>query len=171
MPFKTDLRVLKKARLMENGKSATSLNHKKRRNRVIRALLIVAGTICVALAAIGIVMPLIPSTPFLLLAAACYCRSSERLYNWLITNKYFGEYIKNYREGKGLTLKTKATAITMLWVTMGISILFFVNILAAQVAMLIVAAAVTAYLLKLPTYKKPCTEPSRQRTKADVVKS
>ena len=139
---------------MDNVKSCTLPNRKQKRNRIIKALLIAAGTICVALGAIGLVLPLIPSTPFLLLAAACYCRSSERLYSWLISNRYLGEYIKNYREGKGLTPKTKATAITVLWATMIISIGFFVNILPAQVAMVIVAVAVTAYLLKLPTYRK-----------------
>lgn len=113
-----------------------------------------AGTVCVGLGAVGMVLPILPSTPFLLLAAACYCRSSDKLYNWLITNKHFGALIKNYREGKGLTVKTKITAVTVLWTTILVSTVFFVNLLVAQIAMIFVAVAVSTYLLRLPTFRK-----------------
>jgi len=66
---------------------------KKKRNKIARALWLVTGLICVGLGAIGIVLPILPTTPFLLAAAACFCKSSTRLYNWLINNKWFGEYI------------------------------------------------------------------------------
>jgi uncharacterized protein len=69
------------------------------------------------LGAVGIFLPVLPTTPFLLLAAACYCRSSDKLYQWLMGNKWFGTYIKNYREGKGLSIKTKIIALTVLWVS------------------------------------------------------
>src|SRR3990170_4070727 len=101
---------------------------KPKRNRVTRILLMVAGTVSLAFAVVGLVLPLIPTTPFLLLAAACYCRSSERLYHWLISNKWFGEYIRNYREGRGIPLKTKILALTVLWVTISVSALFLVPI-------------------------------------------
>src|SRR3972149_1076318 len=95
---------------------------KLKKNRVVRALLIVAGTISLVFALIGIVMPVLPTTPFLLLTVACYCRSSERLYRWLINNKWFGEYIRNYQEGKGIPLKTKVFALTVLWPTIILAI-------------------------------------------------
>ncbi|HKZ88508.1 MAG TPA: YbaN family protein, partial [Candidatus Bathyarchaeia archaeon] len=94
---------------------------KPKKNRIVRAVLMVAGTISLVFAAIGVVLPLIPTTPFLLLAVACYCRSSERLYMWLINNRWFGEYIRNYREGKGIPLKTKVVALTVMWATISIT--------------------------------------------------
>jgi uncharacterized membrane protein YbaN (DUF454 family) len=115
----------------------------------------VAGTVSLAFAVIGLVFPLIPTTPFLLLTAACYCRSSERLYNWLMNNKWFGEYIRNYREGKGIPLKTKIFALTFLWVTIGISALLLVPIFIVQIILLVIAIAVSIHILRLPTYRKP----------------
>jgi uncharacterized protein len=125
------------------------------RSRIIRAILITTGTVSLVLGAIGIVLPLLPTTPFLLLAAACYLRSSKRLHKWLISNRWFGSYIKNYQEGKGIPLKTKFIAIIFLWLTISYSALFIVHeILIAQVALLIVAVGVSVHLAKTPTYKK-----------------
>jgi uncharacterized membrane protein YbaN (DUF454 family) len=114
----------------------------------------------VGLGAIGIVLPILPTTPFLLAAAACFCKSSTRLYNWLISNKWFGEYIRNYKEGKGLPMKTKIITLTVLWVTIGVSTVFFLNrllppqlILPMQLAMIAVAVGVSIHILKLPTLK------------------
>jgi uncharacterized membrane protein YbaN (DUF454 family) len=121
---------------------------------ILRALLIVAGTISLIFAAIGVVIPLIPTTPLLLLAVACYCRSSERLYTWLINNRWFGEYIRNYREGKGIPLKTKVLAVTVLWATISVSVVFLAPILLVQVLLLAIAIAVSAHILRLPTHKK-----------------
>ena len=139
---------------MEAQKACDNRALKPKRNRVTRVLLMIAGTISLAFAIIGIVLPLIPTTPLLLLTAACYCRSSERLYSWLINNKWFGEYIRNYREGKGIPLKTKIFALTILWVTISISSLFLVPILIVQVVLLVVAVAVSIHILRLPTYRR-----------------
>jgi uncharacterized membrane protein YbaN (DUF454 family) len=127
---------------------------KPKKNRVVRALLIVAGTISLVFAAVGLVLPLLPTTPLLLLAVACYCRSSERLYTWLINNRWFGEYIRNYREGKGIPLRTKVFAVTVLWVTISISAVFLVPILIVQALLLVIAVAVSIHILRLPTYRK-----------------
>jgi uncharacterized membrane protein YbaN (DUF454 family) len=102
---------------------------KKQKHRVIRALLLAAGTISLALGAIGVVVPLLPTTPFLLLATACYLRSSDRMHSWLVNNKWFGSYIKNYQEGKGIPLKTKVAAVSFLWITIIISGFLIMNIL------------------------------------------
>lgn len=139
---------------MEEQKACDNRVLKTKRNRVTRVLLMIAGTVSLVFAVVGLVLPLIPTTPFLLLTAACYCRSSERLYNWLMNNKWFGEYIRNYREGKGIPLKTKILALTFLWVTISISALFFVQILIVQVVLLVVAIAVSIHILRLPTYRK-----------------
>src|SRR5512138_617244 len=86
-----------------------------------------AGLLCTGFGAIGMVLPILPTTPFLLAAAACFCKSSTRMYNWLLGNKWFGEYIKNYREGRGLPMRTKITALIILWVTIGVSTIFLLN--------------------------------------------
>jgi len=115
----------------------------------------VAGTILLFLGAIGIFLPILPTTPFLLLAAACYMRSSERLHKWLLGNRWFGEYIKNYQAGRGIPMKSKLIALGMLWAAILYSTFFVVDeILFAQVALVLVAAGVTVHLVRLPTYKK-----------------
>jgi uncharacterized membrane protein YbaN (DUF454 family) len=145
---------------MEEKKTLAS-TCKEQGRKLVRTLWFIAGTICVALGAIGIVLPILPTTPFLLAAAACYYKSSPRMHRWLLNNKWFGEYIRNYTEGKGLTLKTKITALTMLWVTIGISTVFLLNrllpaqlVLPMQLIMIAVAIVVSAYLIRLPTFRK-----------------
>ena len=84
---------------------------KKKPTRVIRWVLISAGTICIGLGILGIILPILPTTPFLLLAAACYARSSDRFYHLLLSNKLFGKCINDYREKRGITLKVKVISI------------------------------------------------------------
>jgi uncharacterized membrane protein YbaN (DUF454 family) len=129
--------------------------------KIVKTLWFIAGTICVVLGAIGMVLPLLPTTPFLLAAAACYYKSSEKMHRWLLTNKWFGEYIRNYTEGRGLTKKTKITALALLWVTIGVSTLFMLNrllpanlVLPLQLVMIAVAVAVSIHILRLPTFKR-----------------
>ena len=151
---------IKKADTMEEKKTFASAC-KEQGRKIARTLWFIAGTICVVLGAIGIVLPILPTTPFLLAAAACYYKSSERMHRWLLNNKWFGEYIRNYTEGKGLTKKTKITALTVLWITIGISTVFFLPrllpamlVLPLQLTMIAVAIAVSTHLLRLPTFKK-----------------
>ncbi len=113
--------------------------------------LITAGTICVVLGVAGIFLPLLPTTPFLLLAAVCYAGSSPRFYHWLLNNRWFGRYIKNYREGKGLTLTTKIISLISLWATIGYSASFVVPWLAGKLVLLAIAAGVTVHILGRPT--------------------
>jgi uncharacterized membrane protein YbaN (DUF454 family) len=143
-------------------KKTFALTCKKQGHKLVRTLWLVAGTICVVLGAIGIVLPILPTTPFLLAAAACYCKSSERMYRWLLNNKWFGEYIRNYKEGRGLTKKTKITALTVLWITIGFSTVFILHrllpvqlVLPMQLIMIAVAIAVSIHLLRLPTFRRP----------------
>jgi len=119
-------------------------------NKFIRSILIILGTISVLLGLIGIVLPLLPTTPFLLLGAAIYAKSSDKFYNWLIGNRLFGSYIKNYREGKGIPLKVKITAISFLWTTILITAIFFVPVLAVKILLILIAAGVTIHIVKLP---------------------
>jgi len=146
---------------MENEEASKTAECKKKARKITRGLWLATGIICVGLGTIGIVLPILPTTPFLLAAAACFCKSSTRMYNWLLGNKWFGEYIRNYNEGKGLQMITKITALTVLWVTIGISTVFFLNrllppqlVLPMQLIMVVVAVGVSIHILRLPTFKK-----------------
>jgi uncharacterized membrane protein YbaN (DUF454 family) len=110
-----------------------------------RYLLIALGTICLAIGIVGIFTPILPTTPFLLLAAACYMRSSARFHRWLMNNRVFGGYIRNYTEGRGIPLKLKLFTIALLWVTIGISIWLVANMIVTAV-LLVVAVGVTLHI-------------------------
>ncbi len=114
-------------------------------NKFKRKLYYIAGTSCLIFGVIGIFFPILPTTPFLLLAATCYARSSESAYNWLLNNKIFGKYIRDYRDGKGLPLKVKIITITLLWITILIS-LIFIKIFWVQILLIIIAIIVSIHV-------------------------
>lgn len=116
-----------------------------------RVLLIIAGTISLILGIVGIVIPLLPTTPFLLLAAACYVRGSTRLYDWLLNSKYLGSYIRNYREKRAIPLRTKIGALTLLWLSIGYSVLFVVEMWWVKILLLSIASGVSIHIYKLNT--------------------
>jgi uncharacterized membrane protein YbaN (DUF454 family) len=116
-----------------------------------KGLLISVGVLSVGLATVGIFLPLLPTTPFLLLAAACFIRSSDRLYLWLITHKWFGPYIKNYREHKAITKRAKVAILLLLWGTLGYTAIGVISALAARVLLLLIGVGVTLHVLSLKT--------------------
>lgn len=118
-----------------------------------RALLIIAGTLCVALGVLGMFLPVLPTTPFLLLAATCYARSSERFYRWLLANRWCGKYIRNYREGKGIPLRQKVLTILLLWLTIGSTAWLAISQWWVRWILLGIAVGITIHLLKIKTYK------------------
>ena len=111
-----------------------------------RRLLIVAGTLSTGLGIIGVFVPILPTTPFLLLAAACYMRSSERSYRWLINNRIFGAYVRNYIEGKGMPVRIKIFTILLLWLAIGLSITFGVQNIVIRIVLICVAIGVTVHI-------------------------
>lgn len=123
---------------------------------IIRWLWIIAGSISLTLGIIGIFLPLLPTTPFLFLTAACYARGSSRLHNWLLNNKLFGKYIRNYREGKGIPARSKVLALTLLWLTIGYSIFYVIPILIVKIILLTIAILVSIYIMSLPTLRTTC---------------
>ena len=151
---------------MFSGRATMSKNEatakcKQQRNKLKRTIWFLIGTICVLLGAVGTMLPILPTTPFLLAAAACYCKSSERAYKWLLNNKWFGEYIRNYKEGRGIPKRTKIATLSLLWTTIGFSTVFALPrllpemlILPMQLAMIVVAVAVSVHILKLPTFRR-----------------
>jgi len=129
-------------------------------SKLKKGFYIVAGTIFLGLGAIGIFIPILPTTPFLLLSAACYYKGSERLHRWMLNNRWFGSYIKNYKEGEGISLRNKAFIIALLWSTIIYSIIFVVNILIIQMALLIIAFAVSLHILMISTMRREDIEPN-----------
>jgi len=126
-------------------------------------LLIVCGTVCVGLGFVGIFLPVLPTTPFLLLAAACYARSSPRFYRWLLTNRWCGEYIRNYREGRGIPLRQKTLTILLLWLVIGYSALFVVSLWWVQLILAGIALGVTIHLVRIKTFRPEHDPPDRPR--------
>ena len=114
-----------------------------------KQLLIVSGTISTAIGILGIFVPILPTTPFLLLAAACYVRSSERFYHWLLNNRFFGTYIRNYLEHRGMPLRIKLLTIFLLWGTIGLSVYIGTQNLALRVVLLLVASGVTLHIIHI----------------------
>ena len=122
--------------------------------RVLRGVLVIAGTLFTGLGLLGIFLPLLPTTPFLLLAAACYARSSKRFYCWLLANRWFGDYIRNYEEGNGIPLKAKLIAILLLWVSIILSITFVFSDFLFSSIFILIAVCVTIYLMSVKTLKQ-----------------
>lgn len=123
----------------------------RRPNRAKRALLAACGLAAVGLGVLGIFLPLLPTTPFLLLAAACFFRSSERLYGWLLHHRRLGRYVRQYRENRAIPLKAKLATLGLLWVTLGFSGLAVVSSLWARLLLLAVGVGVTLHLLAMKT--------------------
>lgn len=123
-------------------------------SRPVRILLVVAGTLSLALGIIGIFLPLLPTTPFLLLASACYVRGSERLHRWLLNQGRLGAYIRRYEDGQGIPLRGKVLAMLMMWP----SIAYATTKVASPVLkglMVATALGVTAWIWHLPTWRNP----------------
>jgi len=119
-----------------------------------KGLLIIAGTISTAIGIVGIFVPILPTTPFLLLAAACYLRSSRRFYNWLLNSRFFGAYVRSYLQGRGMPLKIKIITICVLWVTITCSAIFAVEDLIIRIILFIIAAGVTVHIILIRSSAK-----------------
>lgn len=120
---------------------------------VTRWLLLAAGSVALALGVLGLFLPLLPATPFLLLSAACYSKSSERFYRWLVDHRVLGTYIRNYVERQGVPMRAKLYTLGVLWTTMLISGAFAVRSLHGRLLLLAIATGVTIHILKLKTLR------------------
>ncbi|MFP6848792.1 MAG: YbaN family protein [Pseudomonas sp.] len=120
----------------------------------MRYALLAIGWLSVALGVIGIFLPVLPTTPFLLLAAACFMRSSQRFYLWLVNHRQLGPWIVDYLEGQGIPFKGKVYAISLMWLSIGLSC-YLVPLFWARAFMLTSAVLVSLYILKQKTLVKP----------------
>jgi uncharacterized protein len=123
-------------------------------HKLKKIMLIICGTLSVALGVLGMFLPVLPTTPFLLLAAACYARSSRKFYNRLMTNRWFGEYMSNYHQGLGMRLHHKVLSLLLLWCAIGYSIWHLMPQWWYGLALVLIASGVTIHLLRLRTYKQ-----------------
>ena len=114
-------------------------------------MFITLGSMSLGVGVLGIFLPLLPTTVFMLIAAACYARSSDRLYNWLLNHKVFGPYIKNWREHRAITRRTKIVILVVLWGTLAFSAFVAVKLLLVQILLLLVGIGVTLFILKVKT--------------------
>ena len=121
------------------------------RSVLVRYFLIAVGTVSVALGIAGIFLPVLPTTPFLLLAAACYANSSERFYNWLMNHPWFGSYIRGWRVHRAIPLRAKIIAITLIIVTIGTSVVFFIPLWPVKIGVALIGIAVIVFLLRMKT--------------------
>lgn len=120
----------------------------------MKYIYILFGSIFVFLGVVGIFLPLLPTTPFLLLAAALYVRSSERLYSWLLHQRLLGPYLRNFMERKAIPLHAKIIAISMMWATMLYCTFFLIPLVWVKILMTAIACGVTIYILSFKTLRK-----------------
>lgn len=126
----------------------------KQLSPTLRALLVAAGFACVVLGVLGIFLPVLPTVPFLLLAAACFTRSSEKFYAWLIDHAHLGPIVRPYLDGAGLKRSTKFKAISLIWVSIAISIYLLGGRTWVQATLFVIACCISLYLANLPTIER-----------------
>jgi len=119
----------------------------------MRHLIAFLGIVSLILGIVGIILPVLPTTPFLLLSAFCFGKSSERLHSWLLNHRWFGETIRNYQDGLGLRRIVKIRAIALVWISISASATFGADIIYVRILLFIIAISVSIYLLKLPTLR------------------
>ena len=137
-----------------NRKEVTDPNNQPSKGKKMKGLWNIwnlAGSFFVGIGIVGIFLPLLPTVPLLILASFCYWRGSPKFYNWLINLGAVGKLIKDFREGKGLPAKAKFHGILYMWISMGISITFFVSSMALRMTMVLIGIGVTIYILRIKT--------------------
>ncbi|MFT7409987.1 MAG: uncharacterized membrane protein YbaN (DUF454 family) [Oleispira sp.] len=120
------------------------------KNKAVKGFLLFVGWLSVVLGVIGIFLPVMPTTPFLLLAAGCFMRTSPKFYHWLVGHPRLGKYLVYYLEGKGIPLKAKVYTIAMMAISMSVTC-YFVPITAVRVLLPLVGVLVTLYIVRQPT--------------------
>lgn len=124
-------------------------------SRMMRWISAGLGTLFVGIGLVGAALPVLPTTPFMLLAAGCYVRASPRFYNWLLNTRAFGPLIREWRQYRSIPWRTKLTAIALMAVTLSTSIVFFVEQPYAQTAMALFGCALAIWLYRIPSRDRP----------------
>jgi hypothetical protein len=117
----------------------------------VRWLFLLLGLVFVAIGVAGIFLPVLPTTPFMLLAAACFARSSERFYNWLLSHRIFGATVREWQQHRSIPRRTKWFAIVTMAATLSVSIVFFVPRPELQVGLALFGVVLAIYLYRIPS--------------------
>lgn len=112
----------------------------------------IVGSIAVLLAILGVFLPLLPTTPFLLLASACYFRSSPRMYRWLMGNRILGNYILNFQNGKGIPLRAKIVSVLLIWASLSFSI-YKMDAIVVKLILAAIGIALSITMLRMKTLR------------------
>ena len=124
-------------------------------SRLRRGLWTGLGCVFMTLGVIGVVLPVLPTTPFMLVAAACFTRGSRRLHAWLLGSRLFGSTIRAWQETHTIPLRAKITAISLIVISLGVTIVFAVSNPVLRIVLAATGLAVIAYLLRVPTRRAP----------------
>jgi hypothetical protein len=124
------------------------------KNPAVRWIFMISGFILIGIAVLGMFLPLLPTTIFLILAAWCFAKSSEKFHYWIHQNRWFGKYLSDYQTGRGMTLRSKISSILMLWVGIGISGLLLTDNMYVRILLAAVAIGVTWHLVSIKTAEK-----------------
>jgi hypothetical protein len=122
-------------------------------NRAKKALLVAAGSVCLALAVLGVFLPLLPTTPFLLLASACYVRSSARLHGWLMRNRLLGGYIRNFQERRGVPVRAKVVTVALLWLPLLYSV-YRLDVFWLELALVLMGMTWSVLIFRMKSFKE-----------------
>ncbi len=123
--------------------------------RALRAAYLAAGFVFLGLGILGVVLPVLPATPFVLLAAACFARSSERFYQWLLNHRSFGPLVREWRQHRSIPYRAKLLAIVMMASTLAVSIVFFVPRGWPQAALAVLGVGLALWLYRVPSRDRP----------------
>ncbi len=142
---------------MEEGQAAQDFSAETRLagSGPARLWYLAAGHLSLVLAVLGALLPLLPCTPFLLLAAACYARGSIRFYNWLLNHRLFGPMIRNWREHRTVAVQHKVMAILMITVSIGTTVVFFVPSLIGKILLTAMGLGWIVVMLRIPSTRQP----------------
>lgn len=136
----------------------------KHSSMTVRVLLVIAGSLCLVLAVVGVFTPVLPTTPFVLLAAACYARASTRFHDRLLANRTFGPLIREWQRYRSIPRRTKILAIAMMATTLSVSIVFFVEPAWLKAALAAFGAVLAFWMYRIPSRDaQPCGTGERGR--------
>ena len=123
-------------------------------NPFIRFLWLSLGLLFTVVGLIGLIVPGLPTTLLMIIAAACFFRSSKRLFYWVLNNKYFGKYVKDFRDGRGMPRKAKFIALGFIWLFVSISVFVGIpdHLVYVKILTLLAACTGTGVIITLPTY-------------------
>ena len=138
-----------------SGVDATPPNRDSAGGRLLRVVLFVAGALSLLIGLVGIIVPLLPTTPFVILAAICFARSSQRVYRWLVTNRVFGRHLDDYLRGRRVSWRVRAGTLVLLWAVITVTAIVFVDAWWLRALLFVIAVGVTAHVVLLPGRKAP----------------